>query len=140
MLKKRYVSQFLLQDINLGAHTITQQSTVDTGVYGITEANWLAIQNGSVPVPQTNGAALFGYAIETIDYNNDGLTDLAVGAPGDDTCGGTDAGAVYIFNGTGNGLNLNYDSKICDPGEANINDYRGVAYRRTQRRSSGIWL
>ena len=50
-----YVSQFLLQDINLGAHTITQQSTVDTGVYGITDANWLAIQNGSVPVPQTNG-------------------------------------------------------------------------------------
>ena len=49
-----YVSQFLLQDINLGAHTIVQQSTVDTGVYGIIEAEWLAIQNGTVPRAQTN--------------------------------------------------------------------------------------
>jgi hypothetical protein len=54
-----YVSQFLVQDINLGAHTIVQQSLVKTGVYGITEANWLAIQNGAVPVPQTTSAALY---------------------------------------------------------------------------------
>lgn len=57
-----FVSQFLLQDINLGAHTIVQQSTVDTGVYGITDANWLAIQNGSVPVPQTTGAAQYTFS------------------------------------------------------------------------------
>jgi hypothetical protein len=61
-LKGPYVSQFLLQDINLGAHTIVQQSRVDTGEYGITEANWLAIQNGSVPVPQTNGAAQYTFS------------------------------------------------------------------------------
>jgi len=55
------ISQFLLQDISLGAHTIVQQSPPDTGVYGITEANWLAIQNGAVPVAQTRGAAEYKY-------------------------------------------------------------------------------
>jgi len=54
-----YVSQFLLQDINLGAHTIVQQSLTKTGVYGITDADFLAIQNGSVPVPQTTGSSLY---------------------------------------------------------------------------------
>ena len=61
-LKGPYVSQFLLQDINLGAHTIVQQSRVDTGEYGYTEANWLAIQNGSVPVAQTNGANQYTFS------------------------------------------------------------------------------
>lgn len=60
-IKGPYMSQFLMQDINLGAHTIVQQSPPDTGVYGITAANWLAIQNGSVPVPQTRGAAEYKY-------------------------------------------------------------------------------
>lgn len=61
-LKGPFVSQFLLQDINLGAHTIVQQSLVKTGVYGITEANWLAIQNGTVPQAQTTGAAAYTFS------------------------------------------------------------------------------
>lgn len=56
-----YLSQFLLQDINLGAHTIVQQSLTKTGVYGITDSDFLAIQNGSVPVPQTTGSSLYTY-------------------------------------------------------------------------------
>lgn len=51
-----YVSQFLLQPVVFGAHTITQTYKQRTGDYGITEANFLAIQNGNVPVPQTLGA------------------------------------------------------------------------------------
>lgn len=61
-LKGPFLSQFLLQDINLGAHTIVQQSLVKTGVYGITEANWLAIQNGTVPQAQTTGAATYTFS------------------------------------------------------------------------------
>lgn len=57
-----YMSQFLLHDIPLGQHTIVQQSVVETGVYGITEANYLAIQNGAVPVPQTKGAAVYAFS------------------------------------------------------------------------------
>jgi len=57
-----YMSQFLLHDIPLGQHTIVQQSVVETGVYGITAANYLAIQNGSVPVAQTKGAAVYAFS------------------------------------------------------------------------------
>lgn len=56
------ISQFLLHDIPLGQHTIVQTSTVETGVYGITDANWEAIQEGSVPVAQTQGAAQYNFS------------------------------------------------------------------------------
>lgn len=51
-----YVSQFLLHPVPFGSHTVTQTYIQRTGEYGITEANYLAIQNGNVPVPQTFGS------------------------------------------------------------------------------------
>jgi hypothetical protein len=51
-----YISQLLYHPVPFGAHTITQQYKQRTGAYGITEANWLAIQNGIVPVAQTLGS------------------------------------------------------------------------------------
>lgn len=48
-----YISQFMLLDVNLGNHTIVQKGPTKTGVYGITENNWLEIQKGNVPVAQT---------------------------------------------------------------------------------------
>ena len=51
-----YVSQFLLHPVVFGAHTIDQKYVARTGTYGITEANFLAIQNGNVPVTQTLGS------------------------------------------------------------------------------------
>jgi hypothetical protein len=50
-----YVSQLLLHPVVFGAHTITQKYVQRTGQYGITEANFLAIQNGNIPVAQTLG-------------------------------------------------------------------------------------
>jgi hypothetical protein len=50
-----YVSQFLLHPVTFGAHSIEQKYVERTGTYGITEANFLSIQNGNVPVPQTLG-------------------------------------------------------------------------------------
>ena len=38
----------------------------------------------------------FGTSLTWVDWNGDGATDLAVGAPSDDL-GGVDAGAVYVF-------------------------------------------
>lgn len=51
-----YVSQLLLHPVTFGAHQITQTYRLRTGVYGITKANFLAIQNGNIPVAQTLGS------------------------------------------------------------------------------------
>lgn len=48
-----YVSQFFMHDFNLGLNPITQKYIFETGAYGITEANFLEIQKGNKPVPQT---------------------------------------------------------------------------------------
>ena len=50
-----YVSQFLMHDFNLGVNPITQKYLPETGLYGVSEANFLEIQKGNVPVPQTMG-------------------------------------------------------------------------------------
>jgi hypothetical protein len=46
----------------------------------------------------------FGHALAVVDLNGDGYDDLAVGVPGDDTLGFTDAGAVQVFLGSRRGL------------------------------------
>lgn len=51
-----YVSQLLLHPVPFGSHSVTQTYVARTGQYGITEANFLAIQNGNVPVPQSLGS------------------------------------------------------------------------------------
>lgn len=56
------VSQFLYHDIPLGQHTIVQQAVQETGQYGISDADYLAIQNGTVPTPQTKGAAVYNFS------------------------------------------------------------------------------
>ena len=38
------------------------------------------------------------------DFNNDGVGDLAIGAPYEDTGGASDSGAVYVIYGTPSGL------------------------------------
>ena len=52
-----YVSQFFMHDFNLGLNPITQKYIFETGSYGITEANYLEIQKGNKPVPQTQSPA-----------------------------------------------------------------------------------
>ena len=48
-----YVSQFLLHDVPLGAHTLVQKYMERTGTYGITDANYKSISEGGTPVTQT---------------------------------------------------------------------------------------
>jgi FG-GAP repeat protein len=43
-------------------------------------------------------------AVLSTDFNGDGFTDLAVGAPGEDVSGAVDAGAVNVFFGSSTGL------------------------------------
>jgi hypothetical protein len=46
----------------------------------------------------------FGYAVTTGDFNGDGYTDLAIGAPFMTVDGNTKAGGVYILSGSATGL------------------------------------
>lgn len=47
---------------------------------------------------------LFGSALASGDFNNDGFDDLAVGAPHQDILTGYEAGAVFEFHGAAGGL------------------------------------
>lgn len=53
---------------------------------------------------QLEAGDFFGAALTAGDFNGDGRDDLAVGAPGEDVAGRTDAGGVTILYGTGSGL------------------------------------
>jgi len=46
----------------------------------------------------------FGWALAAGDFDNDGFTDLAIGAPNNDCCGYQNSGAVYVLYGSINGL------------------------------------
>jgi hypothetical protein len=48
-----YVSQFLMHDVPLGAHTLVQKYMERTGTYGITDAHYKSISEGGTPVAQT---------------------------------------------------------------------------------------
>jgi len=51
-------------------------------------------------------AARFGHSMVSADFNNDGYDDLAVGIPQLNNFGGPDRGAVWIYAGSKNGLEL----------------------------------
>lgn len=65
-----YVSQLFLNEIGVGNFSYEPKGPTKTGVYGNTEDNYLAIQNGNVPVPQTIAQ----------DENNDILQSMADGS------------------------------------------------------------
>ena len=70
---------------------------------GLTSANsqlWTQTMAGDF----SQGDEFFGTAVSTGDYNGDGYTDLAVGAPGEDINSQANAGQVNIFYGSATGL------------------------------------
>jgi hypothetical protein len=48
----------------------------------------------------------FGAALSAADFNNDGVIDLAVGAPGENVQGSQGAGAVNVLHGSDSGLQV----------------------------------
>src|SRR5262249_38386484 len=70
---------------------------------GLTGAKNQVLQQGGLGTPEDRDR--FGVSLAAGDFNDDGITDLAVGVPGEDIEGvGTDLGEVDIFRGTSTGL------------------------------------
>ena len=65
---------------------------------GLAGTNQLLTQGNPEPVD------LFGFAVAKGDFNADGFTDLAVGAPSEDVGAAGLAGAVNVFYGSADGL------------------------------------
>lgn len=92
------------QDIVVGAHGRKNSSSPEGGVYMLfldsdqKVKSYKEIGNGVGGLPKVlDGSDGFGVGLTTIgDLNQDGITDLAVGAFQDDD-GGADYGAVYIL-------------------------------------------
>jgi hypothetical protein len=68
------------------------------GAGGLAGTNQLLTQGNPEPVD------LFGFAVAKGDFNADGFTDLAVGAPSEDVGAAGLAGAVNVFYGSAAGL------------------------------------
>ena len=88
------------------------------------------IYNGTANFEGTKASDLFGTSVSSGDFNNDGITDIVVGAQGDNG-GGSTRGAVYILFMNSTGV-VNESQKISDTdgnfaGELDDIDYFGIS-------------
>ncbi|HXG20288.1 MAG TPA: integrin alpha [Methylomirabilota bacterium] len=63
----------------------------------------LFISQASIPGVSVEAGDRFGWALAIGDFDGDGYGDLAIGSPGEDFSGLTDAGLVSVLYGTSNG-------------------------------------
>ena len=83
-----------------------------------TVSDTIEINSNTTNGPVLNNSDSFGTSIANIgDLNNDGINDIAVGAPSDDTAG-PDRGAIHI-------LFMNNDGTVSDTIEINSNTTNG---------------
>jgi hypothetical protein len=86
---------------------------------GLTGTNQLLTQGNPEPVD------LFGFAVAKGDFNGDGFTDLAVGAPSEDVGAAPSGGAVNVFYGSAAGLPAT--SQVRLQGNPEVGDQFGFA-------------
>ncbi|MDT0489925.1 FG-GAP-like repeat-containing protein [Streptomyces sp. NPDC012600] len=83
-----------------GAVTVTYGSAA-----GLSTRTPVRITQSTAKVPGTaKKGDRFGWSLSAGDTNGDGYADIAVGVPGKDVAGKTDAGAVVVLRGSAKGL------------------------------------
>ena len=93
-------------DLAVGAPGEDLGGAVDAGAVNVFYSTGTALPSGSQALLQDLREAgdRLGAALTVGNFNGDGFTDLAVGAPGEDVGATVDAGAVNVFFGSSTGL------------------------------------
>jgi len=120
---------------NAGAVQILYGTKTHGGVEtGLTTVHDQLLNRGQLGLGRShpNDGDNFGAALAVGDFNRDGISDLAIGAPGQSVGGEGGAGTVYIVLGSHHGLRprgargLTENSRII-PGAAAAGDHFGAA-------------
>ncbi|MET7361141.1 esterase [Streptomyces sp. NPDC005562] len=82
------------------------------------EAKWWTQDSAGVPGTAERGDG-WGADLSVADTNGDGFADVAIGAPGEDIGTVADAGAVWVLNGSENGMTAT-GAKSWDQDDADI--------------------
>jgi len=79
---------------------------VDAGAVSVlsSASGWQLFSQNSAAGATAERNDHFGAALAQADFNNDGFTDLAISAPGEDVGAVVDAGAVNVLYGSANGV------------------------------------
>jgi FG-GAP repeat len=95
-----------LDDLAIGVPAEAVDGAAFAGAVNILygAAGGLAGTNQLLTQSNPEAVDLFGVAVAKGDFNGDGFTDLAVGAPNEDVGAAASAGAVNIFYGSTDGL------------------------------------
>ena len=102
-----------------GATLAGAVNILNGGAGGLAGTDQLLTQGNPEPVD------LFGFAVAKGDFNADGFTDLAAGAPNEDVGAAGSAGAVNVFYGSATGLPAT--SQVRLQGNPEVGDQFGFA-------------
>lgn len=102
-----------LMDLAIGVSGEDYSNATDAGIvivfYGsgnglLPVSHWEALGQGNAGGADVKSGDRFGSSLAAGDFNGNGKDDLAIGVPGEDHDGATDAGIVTVFYGASHGL------------------------------------